>query len=262
METMTVAGEGLLEVNVDGKVVRVVSRPADDDRQSLLFELDLTPAAGSDRPLSDEDVASVVRGLIDGATERGQRPEVIGVSPGAALAFPDDPRISIRPVKPVSFSLPGSPAGLILQMDEQGDGHLWALSNKRVPLGSEGMWWIVTLLIDALEMPDVVSRWPRFMTLGEAAGGSATQARMESGDSGELRLVWRRLQSGVVGEIVASHELSREAAAGWLSILIPVLDQLERQRVHRQRLRLAKTAEKQARDLERRPTKAVRRKRV
>src|ERR1035437_4547165 len=113
---MTVAGGGLLEVNVDGKVVRDVSLPADDDRQSLLFELDLTPAAGSDRPLSDEDVASVVRGLIDGATERGQRPEVIGVSPGAALAFPDDPRISIRPVKPVSFSLPGSPAGLILQI--------------------------------------------------------------------------------------------------------------------------------------------------
>jgi hypothetical protein len=204
----------------------------------------------------------VVRGLIDGATENGQSPKVVGVSPGAALAFPDDPRISIRPVKPISFSLPSSPAGLIIQMDEQGDGHLWALTNTRVPLGSEGMWWIVTLLIDALELPDVVSRWPRFMTLGDAAGGSATQARMESGDSGELRLVWRRLDSGVVGEIVASHELSREVAAGWLSILIPVLDQIERQRVHRQRLRVAKTAEKQARDLERRPTKAVRRKRV
>src|ERR1035437_11085276 len=107
---MTVAGERRVEVNVDGKVVRVVSRPADDDRQSLLFELDLTPAAGSDRPLSDEDVASVVRGLIDGATERGQRPEVIGVSPGAALAFPGDPRISIRPGQPGSFSLAGSPA--------------------------------------------------------------------------------------------------------------------------------------------------------
>jgi hypothetical protein len=29
---MTAAGEDLLEVNVDGKVVRVVSRPAHDDR--------------------------------------------------------------------------------------------------------------------------------------------------------------------------------------------------------------------------------------
>ena len=252
METMTAAGEDLLEVNVGGKVVRVVSRPADDDRQSRLFELDLSPAEGSGRPLSDEDVAFVVRGLIDSATLRGQKSEVVGVSPGAARAFPDDPRISIRPVPSITFSLPSSPAGLILQMDEQGDGHVWALSNEHLRLGSEGMWWIVTLLIDALEMPDVVSRWPRFMTLGEAVGGSATQARMEIEDSGELRLVWRRLDGGVVGDVVAVHELPREGPAGWLSILIPVLDQLERQRVHRQRLRAAKTAEKWARDLERR----------
>jgi hypothetical protein len=114
------------------------------------------------------------------------------------------------------------------------------------------MWWIVTLLIDALEMPDVVSRWPRFMTLGDEVGGSATQARMEIQGSGELRLVWRRLDGGVVGDVVALHELPRESAAGWLSILVPVLDQLERQRVHRQRLSAAKTAEKWARDLERR----------
>jgi hypothetical protein len=252
METMTAAGEDLLEVNVGGKVVRVVSRPADDDRQSRLFELDLSPAEVSGRPLSDEDVASVVRGLIDGATLRGQKSEVVGVSPGAARAFPDDPRISICPVPPVSFSLPSSPDGLILKMDEQGDGHVWALSDEHVQLGSEGMWWIVTLLIDALEMPDVVSRWPRFMTLGDAVGGSATQARMEIEDSGELHLVWRRLDGGVVGDVVALHELPRESAAGWLSILVPVLDQLERQRVHRQRLSVAKTAEKWARDLERR----------
>lgn len=262
METMTAAGEDLIEVNVDGKVVRVVSRPADDDRDSLLFELDLSPAAGSSRPLSDDDVAAVVRGLIDGATENGHSPKVVGVSPGAALAFPNDPRISVRPVQPLSFSLPSSPNGLILRMDEEGDGHLWALADQRIPLGSEGMWWIVTLLIDALELPDVVSRWPRFMTLGEAPDGSATQARMEIGESGDLRLVWRRLDNGVVGEVVALHELSHDSAAGWLKILVPVLDQIERQRVHRQRLRVAKTAEKQARDLERRPTRAVRRKRV
>jgi hypothetical protein len=188
METMTAAGEDLLEVKVGGKVVRVVSRPADDDRQSRLFELDLSPAEVSGRPLSDEDVASVVRGLIDGATLHGQKSEVVGVSPGAARAFPDDPRISICPVPPVSFSLPSS----------------------------------------------------------------ATQARMEIQGSGELRLVWRRLDGGVVGDVVALHELPRESAAGWLSILVPVLDQLERQRVHRQRLSAAKTAEKWARDLERR----------
>jgi hypothetical protein len=248
---MRAPGEDLLEVNVDGKVVRVVSRPADDDLQGRLFELDLSLSQISESPLSDDDVASVVRGLIDGATERGQRPEVIGVSPGAALAFPDDPRISIRPVQPVSFSLPSSPAGLILQMDERGDGHLWALATGRVRLGSEGMWWLITRLIDALETPDIVSRWPRFLTVGGTLGGTATQASMEIGDSDELRLVWRKLDSGVVGEVLAVHELSPQRVSGWLSILIPVRDQLERQRVHRQRMRAAKTAEKWARALER-----------
>jgi hypothetical protein len=245
------AGEDLLEVNVDGRTVRVVSRPADDDRQIRLFELDLSLGQSIDPPLSDDDVASVVRGLIDGATERGQRPEVIGVSPGAALAFPDDPRISVRPVQPVAFSLPSSPAGLVLEMDEQGDGHLSALATGRVRLGSEGMWWIVTRLIDALEMPDIVSLWPRFLTVGGTLGGSATQAAMEAGDSGAWRLVWRRLDSGVVGEVLAFHELSPQRLSGWLSILLPVRDQLERQRVHRQRMRAAKTAEKWARALER-----------
>lgn len=251
METIKTAGEDLLEVNIDGKTVRVVSRPADDDRQGRLFELDLNPKETSDSPLSDDDVATVVRGLIDGATERGQKPEVVGVSPGAALAFPDDPRISIRPVQPVSFSLPSSPAGLILQMDERGDGHLWALSTGRVALGSEGMWWIVTRIIDALESPEVAAEWPRFLTVGEVLGGTATQASLEIDDFGDLRLIWRRLDSGVVGEVVALHELSRQRATGWLSILLPVRDQLERQRVHRQRMRAAKTAEKWARALER-----------
>jgi len=250
VETMKMADEDLLEVNVDGKTVRVVSRPADDNREGRLFELDLNPAEKSES-LSDDDVAAVVRDLLDGATERGQTPAVIGVSPGAALAFPDDPRISIRPVQPVSFSLPSSPAGLILQMDDRGDGHLWALSTGRVRLGSEGMWWIITRLMEALDSPDVVSKWPRFLTVGGALGGSASQASMEIGDSGELRVVWRRLDSGVVGETIALHELSRERAAGWLSILRPVRDQLERQRVHRQRMRAAKTAEKWARVLER-----------
>ena len=245
------AGEDLIEVNVDGKTVRVMSRPADDDRQIRLFELDLSLGQSNDPPLSDDDVASVVRGLIDGATERGQRPEVIGVSPGAALAFPDDPRISVRPVQPVAFSLPSSPAGLVLEMDEQGDGHLSALATGRVRLGSEGMWWIVTRLIDALEMPDIVSLWPRFLTVGGTLGGSATQAAMEAGDSGAWRLVWRRLDGGVVGEVLAFHELSPQRLSGWLSILLPVRDQLERQRVHRQRMRAAKTAEKWARALER-----------
>ena len=251
METMKTAGEDLLEVNVDGKTVRVVSRPADDDRRGRLFELDLSVAETNDAPLSDADVAAVVRGLIDDATKLGQTPSVVGVSPGAALAFPDDPRISIRPVQPVSFSLPSSPAGLILQMDERGDGHLWALATGRVRLGSEGMWWIVTRLIEALESPDVVSLWPRFLTVGGALGGSATQASMEIGDRGELRLVWRQLDSGVVGEVLAAHELSPQRVEGWLSILVPIRDQLERQRVHRQRMRAAKTAEKWARVLER-----------
>ena len=251
METMKTAGEDLLEVNVDGKTIRVVSRPADGDRLGRLFELDLSPAQTQESPLSDGDVAAVVRGLLDGATKQGQKPEVIGVSPGAALSFPDDPRISVIPVEPVSFSLPASPAGLILQMDERGDGHLWALSNGRISLGSDGMWWIVTRLIEALESPEVVSEWSRFLTVGSSLGGEATQAAIEIGDWGEIRLVWRQLDNGVVGEIVGVHELSRQRADGWLSILIPVRDQLERQRVHRQRLRAARMAEKWARAMER-----------
>jgi hypothetical protein len=251
VETIKTAGEDLLEVTVDGTTVRVVSRPADDDRQTRLYELDLSLGQSNEQPLSDDDVASVVRGLIDGAAERGQRTEVIGVSPGAALAFPDDPRISVRPVQPVSFSLPSSPAGLILEMDAQGDGHLSALANGRVRLGSEGMWWLVTRLIDALEMPDIVSMWPRFLVVGGTLGGTATQATMEIRDSGDYRLVWRRLDSGIAGEIIALHELSTQRLSGWLSILVPVRDQLERERVHRQRMRAARTAEKWARALER-----------
>jgi len=251
VETMKTAGEDLLEVNVDGKTVRVVSRPADGDRLGRLFELDLSLEQPKESPLSDADVAVVVRGLIDGATERGQKPEVIGVSPGAALSFPDDPRVSVLPVEPVSFSLPASPAGLILHMDERGDGHLWVLSNGRISLGSDGMWWIVTRLIDALESPEIMWAWSRFLTVGSSLGGEASQASIEIGDWGELRLVWRQLDNGVVGEILGVHELSRERAAGWLSILIPVRDKLERDRVHHQRLRAARMAEKWARAMER-----------
>jgi hypothetical protein len=136
-------------------------------------------------------------------------------------------------------------------MDAQGDGHLSALANGRVRLGSEGMWWLVTRLIDALEMPDIVSMWPRFLVVGGTLGGTATQATMEIRDSGDYRLVWRRLDSGIAGEIIALHELSTQRLSGWLSILVPVRDQLERERVHRQRMRAARTAEKWARALER-----------
>jgi hypothetical protein len=135
-------------------------------------------------------------------------------------------------------------------MDEKGDGHLWALGDDRLPLGSDGMWWIVNSLIDVLIDPTAASKWPRFLTLGGSLGGPATQASLEHGDWG-VGIVWRQLVSGVSGDIVAVQELSYDRVEGWLRLLRPVRDELEKRRVHRQRLRPALTAEKWARALER-----------
>lgn len=243
-------GEDTLEFEVDGRTVRVLSRPADDDQLGRLFEFEPSPAWSDASPLTDEDVAGVVRDLIDTAAKEGRPLEVVGVTPGAAEAFPDDPRISVMPVDPVAFSLPGAPTGLVLQMDERGDGHLWALGEQRILLGSDGMWWIVTRLIEALEDPKTVSEWPRFLVVGGFLGGPATQVSLHCGDGG-VGLVWSRLESGVVGDVLAVQELSPERVAGWLNLLRPVRDGLERRRVHRQRMRPAKTAEKWARVLDR-----------
>jgi hypothetical protein len=135
-------------------------------------------------------------------------------------------------------------------MNERGDGHLWAVGKERVDLGSEGLWWVVKSLIDALADPAAASTWPRFLTLGSYLGGPATQATLQFGDWG-IGILWRKLDNGVVGGIVAAQELSRERVDSWLSLLRPVLEDLERRRVHRQRLRPARTAEKWARVLER-----------
>jgi hypothetical protein len=51
--------------------------------------------------------------------------------------------------------------------------------------------------------------------------------------------------------VLAVHELSYERVDGWLRLLAPVRQEIERQRAHRQRLRPARTAEKWARALER-----------
>ncbi|MGA3057120.1 MAG: hypothetical protein ABSE70_03630 [Candidatus Limnocylindrales bacterium] len=244
------AADGTLEYEVKGRTVRIVTRPAEGDGPARLFEIGSGATWNDESPLTDEDMAAVVRGLINTASRKGEAVEVIGVSPAAALAFPDDPRISVSPVEPFSFSLPGSPSGLALQMDDHGNGHLFALGDERVELGSDGMWWILTRLIDALTDPGEVSSWPRFLTLGGVLGGAATQASLRAGSSG-LEIVWRKLESGVVGQAVASHELSLERAGGWVSMLRPVHDDLERQRVHRHRLLPARTAEKWARVLER-----------
>jgi hypothetical protein len=248
--TKIATGEDTLEYRVAGRTVTIVTRPADDDGLARLFEIDSAARWSDSSPLTDEDVAAVVRGLIDKASRHGQPLEVIGVSPAAALAFPGDSRVSISPVEPFSFSLPGSPTGLVLQMDARGDAHISALGEARVPLGSDGMWWVLNRLIEAMTEPATVARWPRFITLGGTLGGPATQATLELGDWG-IGIVWARLQSGVVGEIMAMQELSFERARGWLSMLLPVRDDLERRRVHRQRLRPARTAEKWARVLER-----------
>jgi hypothetical protein len=135
-------------------------------------------------------------------------------------------------------------------MDDRGNGRLCALGEERIQLGSDGMWWILTRLMDALADPDVASQWPRFLTLSEFLGGPATQASLEICEEG-VQIVWRDLQSGVVGEVVAVQELSYPRLDGWLRMLRPIRDDLERRRVHRQRLTAARTAEKWARALER-----------
>ncbi len=159
-------------------------------------------------------------------------------------------RVATSTVEPITFSLPGTPDGLVLEMDQHGDGHLFAVGDAREELGSEGMWWIVTRLIEALEDPQTVSQWPRFLTLSEKLGGPATQAALQCGDDG-LCIVWRRLSSGVVEDLISYQELSATRAEGWLQTLRPMLEQIDERGVHHRRLLPARTAEKWARVLER-----------
>jgi hypothetical protein len=245
----TTSEEDALEVKVDGRTIKVVTRPPGGDG-GRLFELGPSVTWSDDTPLTDEDVAGVVRGLIKTSRKDGQPVSIVGVSRGAAEQFPGDARISVMPLDPLSFSLPGSPTGLALHMDERGDGRVEAIGNGRVNLGADGMWWIVTRLIEALEDPETVSEWPRFLTLGDKLGGPATQATLEATERG-VRVVWSHLQSGIVGDVVAVQELSSERAKGWLTLLRPVRDALESCRAHRQRMRPARTAERWARVLER-----------
>ena len=244
------AGDETLEFKVDGKSVKVVTRPADGEGLARLFDLGSNPTWDDESPLSINDYETVVRGLMDRADRKGEQAEIVGVPPGAALAFPADARISVYPVEPVSFSLPGSPTGLILEQDERGDGHLWALGDGKVDLGRDGMWWIVTRIVEALEDPATVSQWARFLTLGSTVGGPATQVSLECGEWG-VGLAWRTLDNGIIGPIVAVQELTYERVEGWLTILRPVRDDLERRRSHRQRLRPARLADKWARAMER-----------
>ncbi|MGA3030643.1 MAG: hypothetical protein ABSE58_07915 [Candidatus Limnocylindrales bacterium] len=243
-------GDETVELEVDGRMVLIVTRPADGDALARLFELDASPKWADSTPMNDREVASVVSRLIERADENGEQAEVLGVPPAAAEEFPNDPRIYVSPVEPLTFSLPSSPTGLVLHMDERGDGHLWALGDDRIGLGSDGMWWTLNGLIEALADPSAASGQPRFLTLGSSLGGPATQASLESGGEG-VRIVWRRLSSGVVGDVVAVQELSFDRVDGWLRLLRPVRGDLERRRVHRQRLRPARTAEKWAHALER-----------
>ena len=250
MDRVTLAaGEETYDLDVDGRTIRIVTRHADENL-ARLFDLGETHAWNDETPLTDEDVTSVVRRLFESAEARSETIEVVGVGPVAAGAFPNDRRISVSNLEPISFSLPGSPNGLALRMDEHGDGHLWALGSERVSLGSEGMWWIANQLIDALENPGQASRWPRILVLGTTLGGAASQASIEAGDWG-VGIVWRVLDNGVVAEVLAAHELTYERVDGWLAILRPLRDRLVANRAHRQRLRPARTAEKWAHALER-----------
>jgi hypothetical protein len=239
-----------LEVDVDGQTVRVMTRrPGGDEGRQ--FESGPSRARdGTSRP-TDEDLVRVVRELTGASIQDEPPVAIVGVAqPG--VEFPGDAPVPTVPVQPVSFSLPGSPTGLALHMDERGDGRLEAIdgSGGRLDLGSDGMWWIVSRLIEALEDPEAVAEWPRFLTLGTRLGGPATQASLETEAQG-LRIVWRGLRSGIVGDVVAVQELSSGRASGWLTLLRPVRESLERDRAHRQRMRPARTAERWARALER-----------
>ncbi|MFI5259043.1 MAG: hypothetical protein ACHQ01_05470 [Candidatus Limnocylindrales bacterium] len=244
------AGDETLELEVDGRTVKVVTRPADGDKLARLFELGAGPKWDDSTPMSVQEVADLIHGLIERAGKKGEQAQVLGVPPAAAEAFPGDPRIYVSPVEALTFSLPGSPTGLVLHMDERGDGHLWALGEDRIQLGSDGMWWILNALIGALEDPPAASARPRFLTLGTTLGGPATQASLWVRDAG-VAIAWHRLRSGVVGDLVAVQELKLDRVDGWLRLLRPVRDDLERRRVHRQRLRPARTADRWARALER-----------
>jgi hypothetical protein len=234
------------EFQVEGRTVRVMTRPADGFDLARLFELEASPSWDEESPMTADDLTAVMRGLMDHVGKQGELPGVLGVPPEAAASFPDDPRIYVSPVEPMSFSLPGSPTGLVLHMDEHGDGHIWALGEDRVSLGSDGMWWIVATLIDALAEPAAASIFPRILTLGIMASGSATQASLRY-DSNGVGIEWRKLRHGVAGDIVAVQKLTYDRVDVWLKLLIPIRDDLERRRVHRQRLRPARMAEKWAR---------------
>jgi hypothetical protein len=243
------AGEETYELDFDGRTIRIVTRNADDEI-ARLFDLRGASSWNDDTPLSDDEIAAVVRRLFESADQRQEPIEVVGVAPGAASSFPGDSRISVSRIEPTSFSLPGAPNGLAFEMDDRGDGHLFALGSVRVPLGSEGMWWIVNQLIDALEDPARAARWPRVLVLGTTLGGPAVQASVETGDWG-VGIVWRRLDNGVVIDVVAINELTYDRVDCWLSILRPFRERLTAARAHRQRLRPARTAEKWVRAMER-----------
>jgi hypothetical protein len=248
--TQLAVGEETFDFEVDGRTIRIATRSSDADGLARLFDLGGRPSWSDSSPLTDAEVARVVRRLIDTARDRDEAIEVVGVAPGAANAFPEDRRVFVSTVEPMSFSLPAAPYGLAFELDEHGNGRLWAVGLQRVELGSDGMWWIVTQLIDALENPVRAAGYHRFLTLATTLGGPATQASLEYGDWG-VGVVWRKLESGVVGDLVAVNELTYERLEGWLSILRPVKAEVEKRRAHRQRLRPAKTAERWARALER-----------
>jgi hypothetical protein len=161
-----------------------------------------------------------------------------------------DVRISAYPVDPFTFSLPGTPDSLVLTMDERGDGHLFTVGVDRVSLGSDGMWWIVNRLIEALENPQEVATRPRFLVLGEKLGADAVQGSIERTERG-LCMVWRRLSSGVVEELLSWHLLTPARAIGWLKVLWPIAEELDRRGAHRHRLLPARTAENWALVMER-----------
>jgi hypothetical protein len=242
------AAEDMREFAVDGRTIKVMTRLADNDQLARLLALE--PSAVTASPAqTGEYVADLMRGRIETPTRKRRGLRLVTATPRTAPALPEALPLSL-PIEPLAFSLPGTPDGLVLQMNDRGVGHVFAVGEARLSLGADGMWWIVTRLIEALVDPQTVAMWPRFLTVAGSLSGPATQASLQYGESG-VCVVWRRLESGNVGQVLAWQELSHERAQGWLNMLRPILADLERRQAFRERLLPARAAERWANALER-----------
>ena len=246
------SGEDAVEFEVDGRTVRVITRPPGDEG-GRLFELGPSPTwndaiAAHRRGRGQRSCGGLMR-----TSARDERPvAIVGVTPGAADRV-SRRRAHLRHAARSSLLLPAR--------DRRPAWHCtwtsaataaWRPSGEqRLDLGSDGMWWIVTRLIEALEEPESVAEWPRFLILGTRLGGPGHAGLARSRRLGRAHRL-AAPQSGIVGDVIAVQELSVRAGGRLAdAAAAPCATTLESHRAHRQRMRPARTAERWARVLER-----------